>query len=76
METINAILFILTLVNLGLWVHFINRRNQLYKSQSKWQFRESERRELTSLDNKISLFSVLSISIMSAFLFFNILIFK
>lgn len=63
MKTVNAILFVLTLINLGLWIYFMNRRNTLDHSHSRWHFKEKERKQMKQIDNKITLFSTLTLSL-------------
>lgn len=61
MKIFNAILFIMTLINLGLWIYFMNRRNTLDHSHSRWHFKEKERKKMRQIDNKITLFSTLTL---------------
>lgn len=63
MKEVNVVLFILTLINLGLWIYFMNRRNTLDHSHSRWHFKEKERKKMKQIDNKIVLFSTLTLSL-------------
>lgn len=71
MKTLNAILFILALFNLGLWIYFIHRRSVLDHSHSRWQIKEKERKQMKEIDNKVAIFSILTLSIISIIVILN-----